>query len=200
MYIKEMLAPGIWVYRNAMPNAVDLHKDIEDACHLNAVTWELAKVTGSENAIETNQNSRNTHIIGVPYNSEILNLFNNPAQSFACSMSNLLLENIRGIEHDYASMHGLQINGHESYSILKYGVGQFFVNHIDDHKNYPRRVSWVYYINDDYEGGEIEFPRFNISYKPKAGDLLLFPSSYVYNHSVKEVTSGERYAIVSWLT
>ena len=60
-------------------------------------------------------------------------------------------------------------------------------------------MSWVYYINDDYTGGEIVFPRFGITYKPAKDELLIFPSTYVYNHSVLPVIEGTRYAVVSWL-
>jgi predicted 2-oxoglutarate/Fe(II)-dependent dioxygenase YbiX len=56
------------------------------------------------------------------------------------------------------------------------------------------------YFNDDYVGGEIEFPEFDIFYKPQLGDILVFPSSFIYNHSVKEVTSGVRYAAVNWFS
>jgi predicted 2-oxoglutarate/Fe(II)-dependent dioxygenase YbiX len=60
-------------------------------------------------------------------------------------------------------------------------------------------MSTVYYFNDDYTGGEVIFPRFDIKYKPVANELLVFPSTYVYNHSVVPVVEGTRYAVVSWL-
>jgi predicted 2-oxoglutarate/Fe(II)-dependent dioxygenase YbiX len=102
-------------------------------------------------------------------------------------------------EKDYLNMYGISFNDHEQYSLLKYGEGQKFINHIDDYKEGPRRISLVYYINDDYVGGEIKFPRFGITYKPKANDLIIFPSTYVYNHSVNPVISGTRYAVASWI-
>ena len=76
---------------------------------------------------------------------------------------------------------------------------EFFSNHIDDHKDYPRRVSTVYYLNDNYTGGEINFPRFGITFKPKANQMIVFPSNFMYNHSVSPVIEGNRYAVVSWL-
>ena len=87
----------------------------------------------------------------------------------------------------------------EDYEILKYGEGNFFIDHIDDGLFMTRKVSIVYYFNDNYDGGEIIFPRFDLEIKPKANQLLLFPANYIYNHNVNEVTKGTRYSMVNWL-
>lgn len=87
----------------------------------------------------------------------------------------------------------------ENYEILKYGEGNFFIDHVDDGLFMTRKVSMVYYFNDNYEGGEIVFPRFNVEIKPKANQLILFPAAYIYNHNVNEVTSGTRYSMVNWI-
>lgn len=87
----------------------------------------------------------------------------------------------------------------EDYEILKYNEGNFFIDHVDDGLFMTRKVSIVYYFNDDYEGGEIVFPRFNVEIKPKANQLALFPANYMYNHNVKEITKGTRYSMVNWL-
>ena len=120
--------------------------------------------------------------------------------AFNSNLSNLFLSVFGPLESDYKTNYQVETSTHEDYSILKYGVGQKYVNHIDDHKNSHRRMSWVYYVNDDYIGGEISFPRFNLTYKPLANELIIFPSTYVYNHSVLPVIEGTRYAVVSWLT
>lgn len=52
-------------------------------------------------------------------------------------------------------------------------------------------------LNDNYKGGEfIMFDDHEI--KLKAGDLLIFPSVFLYPHRVNPVTSGERYSFISW--
>ncbi len=58
------------------------------------------------------------------------------------------------------------------------------------------------YLNDDYEGGDIEFFIDNqfISHKPKAGDILIFPSTPPYYHGVKTIKSGEKFFIRNFLT
>jgi len=88
----------------------------------------------------------------------------------------------------------------EDYEILKYNEGNFFIDHVDDGLFMSRRVSIVYYFNDDYEGGEIIFPRFGVEIKPKANQLAIFPANYMYNHNVTKVTKGTRYSMVNWMS
>ena len=53
-------------------------------------------------------------------------------------------------------------------------------------------------LNDNYEGGElILFDNKQIELK--AGDLLIFPSNFMYPHEVKPVTKGTRYSYISWV-
>ena len=49
----------------------------------------------------------------------------------------------------------------------------------------------VIYLNDTYEGGEIHYKDLDISYKPRAGDLVVHYAGLL--HGVTEVTSGARY-------
>lgn len=58
-------------------------------------------------------------------------------------------------------------------------------------------LSVVAVLNDDYEGGEfIMFNDYEIKFK--AGDLIIFPSVFLYPHLVKPVKKGTRYSFVSW--
>tara|TARA_R100001480_G_scaffold142634_1_gene140198 strand:- start:47 stop:625 length:579 start_codon:yes stop_codon:yes gene_type:complete len=58
-------------------------------------------------------------------------------------------------------------------------------------------VSIVGVLNDDYEGGDFVF-NGNHEVKLKTGDILIFPSNFLYAHEVKEITKGTRYSYVSW--
>jgi predicted 2-oxoglutarate/Fe(II)-dependent dioxygenase YbiX len=52
-------------------------------------------------------------------------------------------------------------------------------------------------LNDDYEGGE--FVMFTDEVIPlKKGDMMIFPSVFLYPHYVKPVTKGVRNTFVSW--
>lgn len=61
-------------------------------------------------------------------------------------------------------------------------------------------ITAVLYPNDDYEGGEIAFKIFNeegvereFEYKPKAGDLVMFPSGHPYYHGVRRIYGAPKY-------
>jgi predicted 2-oxoglutarate/Fe(II)-dependent dioxygenase YbiX len=62
-----------------------------------------------------------------------------------------------------------------------------------------RSVSAICYLNNDYEGGELEFPHFNLTIKPEPGMLILFPSNFAYAHIAHPIISGTKYALVTWL-
>jgi Rps23 Pro-64 3,4-dihydroxylase Tpa1-like proline 4-hydroxylase len=62
-----------------------------------------------------------------------------------------------------------------------------------------RDVSILLYLNDDYEGGELEFPDWGVTFKPKPGTLISFPSYIEFSHRVLPVTYGKRYNLVSWI-
>lgn len=58
-------------------------------------------------------------------------------------------------------------------------------------------LSIILNLNDNYSGGELYFwEDYNI--KLKKGDIVMFPSVFLYPHGVKEVTDGVRYSGVSW--
>jgi hypothetical protein len=196
---KTELAPGIVIYSDVIKNFKSLTSDIESAVDSKIVRWKKAGIAAN-NGLRLDEKVRDSDVIGIPYTNNSKINFSNPISTFLTSFSGLLYSSCSFLEKDYCDSYNFSTTRHESYNILKYSVGQKFTNHIDDHRDKTRRVSTIYFINDSYSGGEVEFPRFNILYKPIANQLLVFPSNYVYNHSIKEVTKGTRYSVVSWMS
>jgi len=56
------------------------------------------------------------------------------------------------------------------------------------HKGVPI-LSLVGVLNEDYEGGEFIFNNTH-EVKLKTGDILMFPSNFMFAHEVKEITKG----------
>ena len=86
----------------------------------------------------------------------------------------------------------------------RYGIGTIMRKHYDhihsifdgQRKGIPT-LSLLGVLNDDYEGGEFVFSDTH-TVPLKAGDIMVFPSNFMYPHEVKEVTKGERFTFVSW--
>jgi hypothetical protein len=99
---------------------------------------------------------------------------------------------------DYAKYWGINVTYYEAFNFVKYeGAGTHFNIHADHGPAYNCTVSAVIYINDDYEGGDLKFPRLdNLVYKPRVGDIAVFPSNYIYEHASLPMESGTKYCVV----
>lgn len=98
----------------------------------------------------------------------------------------------------------LQLNGfQEPLQITKYRDGDFYGWHQDNgpKKMSVRKLSVVVQLShpEDYQGGELQFLGYEGGNVPKSiGSVILFPS---FNpHRVTEVTKGERFSLVGWVT
>ena len=70
-------------------------------------------------------------------------------------------------------------------------------------------IGTIFYINDsvddvnelngkNFTEGIHEFTYLNIAYKPKKGDVLMFPSDYMATHKIHPTMQGNRYAYLGW--
>jgi len=76
-----------------------------------------------------------------------------------------------------------------------------------------RKFTILMYLNDQndfcpevgqYSGGDLALTKVSqheneIVIKPKAGDLLAFPSNFFFTHEVRRVTHGYRFCCVTWV-
>ena len=93
----------------------------------------------------------------------------------------------------------LNVNKDEGYTLLRYDEGDKFEIHVDEGCNTPKRsLSLIILLNDNFKGGELRFENFTPDLG--VGDVIIFPSNFMYPHSVERVTSGSRYSIVSWFS
>lgn len=112
--------------------------------------------------------------------------------------------------------------------VLEYEKGYFYIKHSDDSSELidkngntagfinvapQRKITTVLFgtnfdenPKDDFSfnGGELMFnylygnDKENIKIKPKAGDMLIFPSNPYFSHEVLEVKFGYRLTLVQW--
>jgi predicted 2-oxoglutarate/Fe(II)-dependent dioxygenase YbiX len=59
---------------------------------------------------------------------------------------------------------------------------------------YPENdIASLFYLNNEYAGGEIYFPTQGLQFKLNAGDAVFFPGDVNYQHGVTEITEGKRF-------
>ena len=140
---------------------------------------------------------------------------------------NEIFDGMKNVCEDYASKIGddSEIVLMTDTAIKKYMPGTFMGSHFDQQEGDRRlRYSMVMYLNDDYEGGEISFnvkdgvltstddaaaedfdsplnhDRIMFHVKPKAGSVIIFPSTDPYSHTAHLIKSGSKYMVPSfWL-
>lgn len=82
--------------------------------------------------------------------------------------------------------------------VARFEPGAGMHEHFDSSK--PNDIATLIYLNDNYEGGEIYFPDYGISFKPKPGDLLCFPDNPDFVHGVNPLSGSIRYTVPRWFT
>ena len=192
----EVLNPalGINVYRGAISPAncdryiETLEKSLDGS---KQFSWSGAHVTTSAEVDTYARNAQDFKIkrgsLG-PVNEENSELY---------QMHEEIFQQLRRCINDYGNYWGVGINYYEAFNFVKYeGKGTHFKVHADHGPTYVATISAVIYLNDNYQGGELEFPRFGVELKPKQGDIAIFPSTYIYEHASKEMIDGVKYSVV----
>jgi hypothetical protein len=69
-----------------------------------------------------------------------------------------------------------------------------------------RVVTFIIYLNDDYQGGETHFPRLGLSHRGRAGDALYFANTGPDGapdprtlHAGLPPTAGEKWLFSQWI-
>ena len=99
----------------------------------------------------------------------------------------------------FTKMTPSNISKDSGYSLLRYKSGDYIGSHIDASGRSPRELSCSLILNDNYEGGEFAFFDQKLKFDLKRGNIIMFPSNFMYPHEVLPVTSGIRYAIITWI-
>jgi predicted 2-oxoglutarate/Fe(II)-dependent dioxygenase YbiX len=95
----------------------------------------------------------------------------------------------------------------DSQQLVLWNEGHSMPVHVDNahpdgsaHGTPHREYASVLYLNDDYQGGEIYFPKQGYRLRPRTGMLVAFPGSDEAPHGVTAVLKGERLTMPAWYT
>lgn len=190
--ILEVIEKKIFYYKNVIQNPYDFIQEIEFLDLENEQSDFLSKwLTWSASTDQKinygfkKEGYIHSSLVKNNYDRRCLNILN---------VINKISEDCIS---DYINKNNLQEVFLPNYfSIRKYNVNADMGPHADSEdptdKDHPY-ISGVLYLNDDYEGGELEFPDQKISIKPEAGSMVIFPSYRPYIHHPKPPVSGKKY-------
>lgn len=184
---------GIRVYEKAISNCGQILNTITDSIdnNLHAVLkWSQAMV--GYNVVMTDYRNCWDCKLG----SEVVDSLNQQCNEFKSAYNSVVMSIGLCVEH-YSQSYGLNMDYMEAVNFVKYGIGEHFDVHSDHGFSYVCTVSTVAYLNDDYEGGELWFKYLDQKIKPDAGDIVVFPSTFIYAHASLPVKSGIKYSAVT---
>lgn len=120
-----------------------------------------------------------------------------------CNVMSAVFKNKARQYYNELGMINYKVGLVKEISALRYTEGGFYDLHHDWYEEMPRQMSFIYLLNNDYEGGELEFQNYHSkdSYKIKTAPnrLIIWPSNFMFPHKVNKVTRGIRYSIVAWM-
>jgi len=138
--------------------------------------------------------SRYKYIKGLKKGTEL----RNASSTSPCEILRKFLEEVVDpIVDEYAKNKFIDFTK-KQYQLVRYTEGQFFKEHADATEEFLRKISVLFYLNDNYLGGEIVFTKFDMCIKPEKNTLIVFPSSEEFSHSAEPVKSGVKYVVVGF--
>lgn len=186
--------PGVVGYRGLIPNSVEYVNHISKLAQDNKISWHKTTTGRGNGKVATViPELRQGSVFGLngTYKEEDISLA-------VSNLKNAVDTAVKECLNDYQNSYGYFDLEGEGWALLKYEVGDFFKLHTDASRAYPRQVSTVYYINDDYLGGEISFKYIDLELKPNKDEFLVFPSTNLFSHYAKEVLVGTKYSMPNW--
>ena len=96
----------------------------------------------------------------------------------------------------WSGYNGVRFNRYSTDTQMKIHCDHIHTMFDGNRKGIPI-LSIIGSLNNDYEGGELVFWTDKVV-ELKAGEIMIFPSIFLYPHEVRMITKGTRYSFVSW--
>ena len=93
---------------------------------------------------------------------------------------------IHALNRRIAAATASDVRAGETLQVLRYAPGQEYRPHLDALPGVApaqqRAMTFLVYLNDDFDGGETDFPRLGVRFKGRAGDGLMFRNASSDGH------------------
>ena len=186
---KNRLTKDIVVYENFIDaeTSAKLINVLDKHAELGTISWMPISFYESYSSVLPQDNDEHVLAEGLP--------------------ANIFSQMKQGIIEAVASVHDLdsKIISQIGYHTQKWEPGAYARIHSDNTDEHGKsgaftrsRYAAFLYLNDNFEGGLLQFPDQNISIKPKVGMLAAFDGGFNNMHEVTLIESGTRYTIGSF--
>lgn len=186
---------GISVYRNDLPKELNIPQRLEALMNIEPSNpqyqWQEAMVGHRQKMPEYRD------CVDFKIHQSLADQAKNTQYDEAYKVFTEIKDKIKNRVDQYCGPYNITMNYMEAINFVKYTKGQHFFYHADHGYSYTCVVSSIAYLNDDYEGGELSFDKLGMKFKPSHGDIIIFPSAYIYSHAALPVTSGVKYSAVT---
>ena len=195
----EILADKIFIFKDAMSNTRLVHEEL-DRIDQNYEDESSPRQIGpwinwTSNDDDTEYGKQKVGLFVFQKEEKQMSLGDKMAKDFC----DTVFKCATGLSGIYFKTLSIEDTPHlpERFEIKVYSTGAFMGSHYDRHPvpNNETILSAVIYLNDDYEGGELQFDKQDITIKPEAGTVIFFPSTEDFTHASLQVTSGTKHAI-----
>jgi IS1 family transposase len=190
------LGSGICVYSNVLPRDLNIQEKLEESLSgsHSSYSWRPAYV-GYQQLMPDYRNC-----VDFKYKKTDLNNDGSKEYNVLADVWDECYTRQKDAVDDYCARFNVtNLRYWEAFNFIKYEKGHHFQYHHDHGYSYNCTVSLVAYLNDDYEGGGLHFSQQDIMYTPKSGDVVIFPSTYMYPHRAMPVLEGIKYSLVTML-
>lgn len=107
----------------------------------------------------------------------------------------------RTVFPEVKKIYNYDIKFREDYKICNYDSNTSGRFHQHRDTSYPynhRKFAMSLSLNDNYEGGELYFPEYNVKLKPQKNTAIIFPG--ILSHGILDVTKGNRMSLITFFT
>ncbi len=173
--------PDIWEQQN-MFTVQECDSILADASRTPLNEWEVAaNFGGAKKRTLDSKPETITDSIHQMVSDRILNTINQIIAQYA------------KYDHNNRIVAKSNKTGRANFRVTHYETGSSYPSHVDTDAGIG--MSFVIYMNDEYEGGDTVFTKHKIRYTPKKGNALIFPSTFTHPHEGETITSGQKYIL-----
>ena len=189
-------APGMFIHEGWYENAPKLLALINEAAELeySPTAWTRSRTgVGDHQGANEHRSSVESELgcfAHVDFNDPDFDALQQEMEEFQAALDQLV--------NNFRRVYDLSLCADEGFRAIRYQNKAEYRIHHDHHAQNSRALSMVLFLNDDFEGGQLEFPHQKVTIEPTAGTVALFPSNFPYAHIAHPVEKGTKYSLVTW--